>query len=369
MNITSLKKIAVLSVTAIFLNIISLYIAVPPVEAADFARAMMRTDRMVINNANTNILVVARIPAGASVEAGIGISFASGFGVSGTAASITVSTTGLPSTVAGDTIVAWPGIGSAASAVSGQNVTIGSTNVNAGTSYGFYITSGISNPSTTGQKTHILSTHTDATPDFSGYTDMIDRSYITNYIVSDNGVSTDDDQITVTATVAPYYTFDLDDNAVALTTTTTTVEYPGSANNAAETAPVVTVVTNAANGHVLWLKSSINAGLASVSTGTSIPYSGAAGTGATVTAGTEGIVIDIDETQDANANMTISTIFNGATTSAGGVPDTTFREIAVGTGPTTSSKVAFIPRIAISNTTEPARDYTATYTLIGAGNF
>ncbi len=372
MKITSLKKIAILSIVALILNTISLFIAVP-VAAADFTKSGIRFDRMVINNTNTNILVVAKIPTGTSSEASIGLQFATGFTI-GTASAVAVSTTSLPSTFNGETVNAWPGIGTTAATVSGTNVTITSTNVTAGSTYGFYITNGVTNPSSTGQKTIKMSTHSDGTPDFSAYSDDIDLAVIATTFVSDNGTGTDDDQITVTATVSPTYTFDINDNDVALQTSLATVEYPGGANNGSEAIPNITVTTNANNGHVLWLKSSSASGLTSATTGTTIAFSGTAAAGGPtgLTAGTEGVVIDIDINNNSSGSLAISTEFNGASTVQGGTPSTTFQEIATATGPTltaTGDVVNFLPRVSVKSTTKAANDYTATFTIVGAGNF
>lgn len=346
-----------------------------PVQAANFTNVSVRSSRMAISFLATTtdpILVIMR-PATVGTEASIGISFASGYTVNGTPANVTVSTSGLPATYHGQAVSAVPGIGSAATAVSTQNVTFAATDMTVGTTYGFYITGGVTNPATTGQKISKISTHSDGTPDFSGYTDAIDASRIATYIVDNNGAATDSDQIVVTAMVAPTYTLVLSGQSITLDTSLATVEYPGGAQNGAVSGITATATTNANNGHIMWLKANSASGLTSTVAAASIAFSGTAAdaTPTTLSAGTEGVVVDVDSTTNGSGSLTISAEFNGASTSAGGTPSTTYQEIASATGPVggTGDVVTIIPRVAISSTTQAADDYTNTLTVIGAGNF
>ena len=336
----------------------------------------MRHSRMAISflATTTNPILVIIKPPTTATEASVGIAFASGYTVDSTASNITVSTSGLPSSYHGLTpITALPGIGSNASAVSGQNVTFASTDLTATTVYGFYITGGITNPGTTGSKVNKVSTHSDGTPDFSGYTDAIDSSRIGVYFVDNNGAATDSDQIVVTAKVAPTYTLVLSGQSITLDTALATVEYPGGAQNGAVNGITATATTNANNGHVMWLKANSNSGLTSTTAGASIAFAGTAADGAptTISAGTEGVVVDVDSTTNGSGSLTIAAEFLGASTSAGGTPSTTYQEIASATGPVggTGDVVTILPRVAISSTTQAADDYTNTLTVIGAGNY
>jgi hypothetical protein len=345
------------------------------VEAANFSNVSMRHSRMAISlvaSGTDPILVIMRSPTTAT-EASVGISFASGYTVSGTPASITVSTASLPSTYHGQAVSALPGIGAAATASSGQNVTFAATNLTVATTYGFYITGGITNPGTTGQKVSRISTHTDGTPDFTSYTDAIDNSRVATWIVSDNGGSTDSDQIVVTARVAPTYTLALSAQAITLDTATSSVEYPGGPQNGAVSGVTATATTNANNGHIMWMKANSASGLTSTVAGASIAFSGTAAdaTPTTLSAGTEGVVVDVDLTTNTSGTLSIAAEFLGASTSAGGTPSTTFQEIADADGPVggVGDVVTILPRVAISTTTQSADDYTNTLTVIGAGDF
>ncbi|MBP6993832.1 hypothetical protein KBB12_01150 [Candidatus Woesebacteria bacterium] len=343
--------------------------------AANFSNLGMRHSRMAISivaSGTDPILVIMR-PATVGTELSIGISFASGYTVSGTPASITVSTASLPATYHGQAVTALPGIGAAATASSGQNVTFAATDMTVGTTYGFYITGGITNPGTTGQKVTRVSTHTDGTPDFSAYTDAIDTSRLATYIVSDNGGATDSDQIVITARVAPTYTLILSAQSITLDTSLATVEYPGGPQNGAVSGVTATATTNANNGHVMWMKANSNSGLTSAVAAASIAFAGTAAdaTPTSLSAGTEGVVVDVDSTTNGSGSLTIAAEFNGASTSAGGTPSTTFQEIASATGPVGGSGdvVTILPRVAIASATKSADDYTNTLTVIGAGDF
>ena len=363
--------IVILLTTVFFLS----NIFVRPVEAANFTNVSMRHSRMAISlvaSGTDPILVVIR-PATTATELSVGISFATGYTVNGTFSNITVSTASLPGTFHGRTVFPVPGIGSAATAVSTQNVTFAATDMTVGTTYAFYITGGITNPATTGQKVSRISTHTDGSPDFTSYTDAIDNSRVATWIVSDNGGSTDSDQIVVTARVAPTYTLALSAQAITLDTALATVEYPGGAQNGAVSGVTATATTNANNGHIMWMKANSASGLTSTVAGASIAFSGTAAdaTPSTLSAGTEGVVVDVNLTTNTSGTLSIAAEFDGATTSAGGTPSTTFQEIADADGPVggAGDVVTILPRVAISSTTQAADDYTNTLTVIGAGDF
>ena len=346
------------------------------VHAANFANASMRHSRMAISlvASSTDPILVIIKPITAGTEASVGIAFASGYTVNGTNTNITVSTASLPASYHGLTpIVAPPGIGTTASAVSGQNVTFASTDLTVGTVYGFYITGGITNPVAAGTKVNTVSTHTDGSPDFSGYTDAIDGSRIGMYFVSDYAAATDGDQIVLIAKVAPTYTLTLSAQSITLDTALATVEYPGGVQNSSVNPVTATVTTNANNGHIMWLKANSASGLTSALAGASIGFAGtpADATPTTITAGTEGVVLDLDNTTDGSGSLAITPEFNGTSTSAGGTPSTTYQEVASAAGPVggTGDVVTIIPRVAISATTQAADDYTNTLTVIGAGDF
>lgn len=343
----NIKKIAIMNIVMMFVGIGMQFNMASQVHAANLTNASMRPDRMAIS-LSTNYLVVVT-PATVGTEASTKVNFAAGYDVTGA----TATTTGIPATYHGLSLTAVPTIGTAA--ISGQNVTVPHGDLTVGTAYAFIIQT-VVNPGTTGQKSNIVTTQTSAPA-------TIDSSSVTTYIVSDNGASTDGDQIVVTASVAPTYTLILGANTDSVITALGTVE--------SGTGVLATATTNANNGHVMWLKASSTTGLDSATTATSIPYAGTAAdaTPTTITAGTEGVVIDVNSTTNGSGTLTVAAEFNGATTAAGGTPNTAFQEIASATTTTTGDAVTIIPRVAISTTTQAANDYTATYTVVGAGNF
>ncbi|MFO0703812.1 MAG: hypothetical protein U0525_03755 [Patescibacteria group bacterium] len=372
-------KNLLLTYIVVFLLNIGLTISIAnysQVEAAGFTNVALRHSRMAISIAasSTDPILVVFKPATSATELRLVIGFGAGYTVNGTASNITTSTTGLPSTYQGTSVTAANITGNAASAVSSQNVTFTlGTDPTTSNLYGFYITGGITNPSSTGSQTSRITTHSTATPDLVTFTDVVDNTRVATYFVTDNGASTDADQIVVTAKVTPTYTFSLSANAITLDTALATVEYPGGAQNGAVPVVTATVTTNANNGHALWLKSGTSAGLTSSTLSASIAFSGTAADAnpTTLSAGTEGVVIDVDSNTNTSGSLTIDAEFNGGSTSAGGTPSTSFQQIASASGPAGSAgdKVDIIPRVAISATTQSADDYTQTFTVIGAGNF
>lgn len=173
-----------------FGGVIALLLALLPVSAsaAQFTVASLRLERAAIGQTDVQYLVVAQ-PATSDTEAKLTLTFANAFGVDSVPANITASASGLPATFGGSTLTAWPGIGSTASSVSGQAVTFASSDLSAGTLYGFFITAGIDNPSAAETYTVTLQTKT--------ITDtVIDQQNVGVAILAN-------DQVTLSATVPP----------------------------------------------------------------------------------------------------------------------------------------------------------------------
>jgi hypothetical protein len=134
------------------------------------------------------------------------------------------------------------------------------------------------------------------------------------------------------------------------------------------------MVTNAGNGWVAFMRSQ-NTSLDSAITGDVIETAGTVNDNATttLTAGTEGYVVDVNLTTDSSDGdsgvVTIDADYNGATTSAGGTLSTTHQLIASANGPTDTDVITLIARATIDGLTQAADDYTDTLTVVGAGNF
>ncbi|MEX0649951.1 MAG: hypothetical protein WD200_03045, partial [Candidatus Andersenbacteria bacterium] len=186
MNSTRIGVSVILSI--VFVAALSF---VSEAQAAPFTEASMRLDRMKVSITDNDILIVAK-PATTATEDHTDIVFSAGFGVDSTASNITVTTTGIPSTYQGESLTAWPGIGTEASGVSGQVVTVDSDDLTPGTLYGFLITAGIDNPGSPGSDlVQVIRTETGANAE-------IDSSSIAVAVISE-------DQITISATVPPTF--------------------------------------------------------------------------------------------------------------------------------------------------------------------
>lgn len=360
------KRITTYIVTLFIFAQFAFVVLVPRAEAAidGLDTTSMRPDRM-IDSATTQYLLVIE-PKTTATETNTVVTFATGYGV----ASANVNTTGI-GTAPLDT---WNGTALSAlptatlGGVSGQDVTINHGDLTVGTLYGVYITN-VDNPATPNQYINYVVTN-DGTTDIDSGAAAVD-------IVTDNSGNIDEDQIIVTARVAPSYNITLDSNAITLDAFAASVEYPGAAGDNSGVSPVkVSVETNASSGHVLWLKTDDATGLTSSTTGQDITWTGAANddTVSSLTAGTIGAVVDVDIETDTSGSLAIAAEYDGVAVgnNDGGTPDTVFREIASATGPVTSSpgdEVNIIPRVAIDSTLLAATDYNNTLTVVGAGEF
>jgi hypothetical protein len=173
-----------------------------------------------------------------------------------------------------------------------------------------------------------------------------------------------DDQVVVSATVPPTFNFALDANTTSFTANLDTATVRQT------TGRTITVTTNATNGWIAWAKDS-NTGLTSAAASKTIA-STTPGTGATLSAGTEGYVVSTEVTTDAGGGGTVSipAAYQGTSGNANGSGlDTTFRQIASANGTANGDVVTIRGKAAISGSTPAATDYTDTWTIIGAGTF
>lgn len=355
------RKIAVLSIWAIVIASIgvALLARTQTVKAATLTEASIRLSRMGASStasASYPILVVAK-PATAGTETTVKLTFptSSAFTVSGTPTVITVSTTSLPSTYQGESLVSWPGVGTSAAAVSGGDVTVNSTDLTVGTLYGFYITGGITNPATGNAGAHSITMTTQITG----------PATLDSTVVAVDVTTTNADQVTVTATVGSSFNFALNSNSLSLGALTT-----GGINTGNVT---VDIDSNAENGWIAWMRSEgAAATLASASTGDSIASTGTVnGAVETALAGTENYIVDVAGAQggSSNGSLTIGAEYDGNGTTTGGTLDTTYQQIAQSTGQALNDTLTLTAIAAISTLTQAATDYTDTWEVIGAGNF
>lgn len=318
--------------------------------AQSAGNSYMRASRMQAGQAPGDMLVVFTTSSTTFTETNFRITldaeWVSTTNFSTTASNYTVSTSGLPAGV-----TAMPGINTATS-VSGNTIVFPITALANSTTYGFYITGSglILNPTASNTQVHTLFT-TDSTP--------------TTNDTKDVSVPTvTSDQVTVSAIVPPSFTFSLGSSTAALGTLSS-----GSISSGAGNA--LTITTNAGSGWVAWAKDA-NAGLTSANVSYTIPTAGSVDAApSSLSAGTEGYVLDVDLTTDAGGGgtVTIDAEYNGTTTSQGGTLSTSYQPIASANGVSSGDIITLIPRVAISGVTKAASDYADTITVVGAGIF
>lgn len=321
-----------------------------PVLGADLEQAMLRFDRMAATTA-TNVRVVFKVPSGnTGTEAKVNITFGAGT----TVAAATVNTTGIAGAGFGslDDPVALPGTLSVANAL--QVITVsGVTNLTASTWYGVNIATGI----TTGTAAQYVNTIQTVT---SGDAEIDAKDVATRVIAND--------LIVISATVPPTFNFTLGANVDSFTADLSTSSVVST------TGVTATIVTNAANGWVAWVKSA-NAALSSATASDTIVSAGSAtdATPTTLATGSEDYVLDTDLTTDSatsgSGTVTVAAEYNGNTTSKGGTLTTGYTKIASADGPTDGDVITLIERATISGMTQAASDYTDTLTVVGAGVF
>ncbi len=331
----------------------SLFIIFVPSQASAAAagNSYIRCDRMKAATAPGTCLVVFTTSAVAFTEASIKLTldaeWVSATHFSTTAGNYTVSTSGLPGGV-----TAMPGV-STADNVTGNTIRFPVTALTNSTTYGFFITGSglISNPAASNTIIHTLLTRD------SGDTTTGDTKDVAVPTISD-------DQVVVTAAVAPTFTFVFGNNAQSLGTLS-------SASVISGTGTGITITTNAASGWNAWVKST-NAGLTSANASKTIATAGTIdGSPSSLSAGSEGYVLDVDLTTDAGGGGTVTLAgeYNGGTTSAGGTLSTSFQSIASANGTANGDVLTLLPRAAISGITPAASDYTDTLTIVAGGNF
>jgi len=349
--------------------------------------ASVRLDRVgasEVFNTTTGykILIVAK-PASTATEARVKITYQddtdTGFVINATATNHDTSTSGLPSTYQGESLIAWPTIQAEATSVTDNgnttDVVFTSGDMTAGTLYGFYITCSsttcVTNPTTgnAGQKTITITTQTSAPADIDTQSVAVDIT------------TTDADQVTVTATVPPTFNFALSGNSIALGTLSTSAHTRGTIT--------IDVDTNANNGYMTYIRSEGSAAtLASASTSDAIsstdPSTDASAEDVAASTGAEAYVIDVGATAGSNPSGTLSVAneYDGgddatanSSSTAGGVLGTSatanggFEQFAQRTGVVDSDTLTLYAVVDISPVNKAATDYTDTWELVGAGNF
>ena len=341
----SMKKISLATGSLLLGGLAVSPVFVDTAGAANLTSVTVKLDRVKASTLTGG--TVCATPATLAIETNVKVTFPTGYGVNATATNWTVTTTNLPT---GTT--AWPGINTATN-VTGQVVTFPSTDLTVGTEYCFNFASALTTAAAGNSQVGSVTTSTG--------TDLDTAQYALATIA--------DDQIVVSATVTPIFTFALSGN----TDTFSGALSPSSViSTSGKTA---SIATNADSGWIAWVKSA-NQGLLSASAGKTITTTGTVnGAAETLTTGTEGYGLDVDITTDsATGDGTVSQAanygaeYNGTATTVGAL-SSTFQAIAASNGTTAGDVLTLTERATISAVTPAASDYTDTLTVIAAGRF
>ncbi len=306
--------------------------------AASLTEVLVRFDRMKASTATTGTVCAKAANAG---QTSVTVNFPATYTVSGTTGNWATSTSNLawPATAS-----AWPTIGATATTAVGQAVTWSSGALVSGTLYCFNWTNTAAlTTAAAGTYTGTVATNVDTATSFATATIA-------------------DDQIAVSATVAPSFTFALSgnsDNLGALSTGSVSVS---------PTPRTATVNTNAKNGWYVWAKDA-STGLNSTAASSTIA-STTPGSNSTLSAGTEGYNTGVTSSQvGGTGTITVAAPFVGGSAGKGGGLDTTLRTLASSTGTAQTAVLTLTNNAAISSLTLPATDYADTITVVGAGLF
>lgn len=304
--------------------------------AASLSQVLVRFDRMKASTATTGTVCAKSASTG---QTSVTVTFPVGYTV-GASATWATSTTNLAWPASAS---AWPTI-QATGTAAGQAVTFTSGSMSAGTLYCFNWTNTAAlTVGTAGVYTGTVATNIDSATPFAT-------------------AAIADDQIVVSASVAPSFTFAISANTDNLGQLST-----GSVSSS-PTPRTATVNTNAKNGWYVWAKDA-STGLNSASASATIA-STTPGVNSTLSAGTEGYNTGVTSSQTGGSGtVTVATPFVGGSTGKGGGLDTTLRTLASSTGTANNSVLTLTNNAAISSLTVPATDYTDTITVVGAGLF
>jgi len=292
-------------------------------------------------------------PATASASVDVKITWPATFTLNTTASTWTAHTTAgtIPLSINGTSVTAWTGIDGVNPTVSGQNTTwtYSSTTLSTSNIYCFSfggtpITLPAATSGTVSQGTIITEATGPSTIDSGSFGMAI--------------VSGTTDQVSVTSTVAPTFSFALGSNSIALGTLATSGT-PTTGNT------TLTVSTNAKNGWNAWVKSA-NGGLTSATTSQTISSQGTYPTTTNIS-GTEGYQLNA---VSGSGSPTIAPGYlNAATTTTGGKLDTFYENLATMTAPVSGAVVTLNLLAEASATRLPAADYNDTLTVVASGSF
>jgi hypothetical protein len=371
-----LKKPILLAVVFLFALLSQLMLPsfIHQAKAASLTYGLVRFNRMNASQATTGT-VCAKTNAASQTEAAVGVTFPTGYTVSTTLGNWSVDTTstGWPPDPANDSTsaTAWVSIAQPTSGqIVGQTVVFGSGNLAANTWYCFNWTNsaGLSiKSSATNNNTGIITTCNANTTNCAGLSthtaDLDTSNYATASVAASCG-SVGCDQIAVTATVAPTFSFSLSSNTAALSTLST--------GGTAATAINATVSTNAYRGWTMWAADPAGTpGLTSATAAHTIAYFPTVGSAAATLSAQEGYNLGAGTASGTTCNSvtTDSNFASSGTPYKGGGLDNTLRTIAVSDGVANACSLPLTVNAMIVATTPAATDYAGTMTVVAAGRF
>jgi hypothetical protein len=266
-----------------------------------------------------------------------------------------------------------------ASAVSGHTVTFTLTAggaMSSGTLYCFnWDTTG--NPLTTSSAGAAVTTFASVKTQDNSSVDL-DLTYWGVDIISG-------DTVTVSATVAPYFTL-----ALSGSTDTFASNLSAGSVNTSNGNRYFQVDTNALNGWIVWAKdsnfktqsdtgssnkhgalTSVMAGGYAIGNGTT-NYLASPTNAHTFSAGTDdyGLAATVNQQGTGAGTTSIHSVYDGATSNNAGVLDPTqYRPVASSTGTAVAARVNIKMLVTIGASTPPGNDYTDTVEYVGAGQF
>jgi hypothetical protein len=303
------------------------------------------------------LLVTFKLKTAPTTVTKITVTFPVGFTIA--TGTPTVGTTGFPNNPGGGTIIAPPGTLTAATTAASRTIVVSgltSASLTSTALYGFTIPTGtITNPATAGQYNPTVESDNGGT--------TVDLTTTPVYIY---GSSANQDQIGVSASVAPSFAFQLTSNADTV---------PQVNTGSISTSPGVNMIvsTNSPLGYTAYVKSNGGGSLTSVNSGGTIA-SGAFSltTPNPVTAGTSDYGFVPSTFSQGTHGGSISydpeyTIGDGA--HAGPFNGANFASFVSDSGYTSSDNILLQERVAVSAAVPYATDYTDTLTVVAAGNF
>jgi hypothetical protein len=338
------------------------------VGAASLNQAGLEIDRLAVSTTPGSLFVSIKFNTTAGVSK-VALCFATGFTVA--AGSPTVSTASLPNTPSTTalptssslTAASASGTSTACPTGAGSIVVSNVGTVNNTSLYGFYVTTpNITNPSSAGQYNNYVSS-------LNGSSSPLDTTTTPTYITTAGG-----DQVTVTASVAPNFSFSLSstvDNAATPADPTTSQDTTGV---------TMQVATNSPLGYTAYVKSgqsflsstntsthittgTFNGVADTITHPTTVNYGFIPSTGTPATTATGTLVYDGEFSDGAGGYIT-------AGNKSGSFNGTNFASFVSRQGGYTSGdSITLKERVSVDSSIGYANNYTDTLTIVAAGNF